>query len=124
MKQAPGTNTAQDSRPASSFLANHLEPHALEIAALTDDTDAEACADLWRRVIGMAARDLRFIRNSEGRELTRFELKRLDRIEESSPADFLEGPWFDVVVCEFLGMDAGELRDGFERLGERVERVA
>ena len=53
-------------------------------------------------------------------ELTENELDGARRIEKNPPVDFLEGSWFEQ-ICDYLGVDAGEMRRG---LGAYRERVA
>ena len=93
------------------FGNNPLEPHAVEAAEFfTDHQDVAACERLWRTVINRARLDLRFLEHIAGRvELAKHERERLRRIQQNPPAEFIEGAWFEQ-VCEYLRVDAGELR--------------
>ena len=102
---------------------NPLEPYAAEISNWAAEHDVDDAAKiLWVAVIKKAADDLVYIERCAGQpELKQYEKDNLKEIELAcSPAQFIGSTWFEE-ICDWLNLDAGELRRG---LGAYLESAA
>jgi hypothetical protein len=67
----------------------------------------EGCTRLWVAVMRKTADDLSFLAAAKRGDIdARGHAKQLREIVAEDPAEFLEGPWFEV-ICDLLGLDPG-----------------
>jgi hypothetical protein len=75
-----------------------------------DQRDVYACRNLWRSVLERTVDDMHFLCNHVGtRKLKKHEEERLHRIRENSPAEFVQGAWFEQ-ICDYLQVSPERLR--------------
>ena len=91
------------------------------IADPIDETDVDACRQLYLSIIELAVHDYRFLQKMRGQgKSSRYDRKKLRQMtEDGDPRDFFRSSWFEQ-VCDYIGVQSKLIR---ERLASEDEEL-